>query len=247
MALKVSPLILAACILAGCASYKTPGSGVSIPQITESGIAEALSRKPAATFPARLIIVRVQGPGYSSYSVRSYGTGNFSVVTARDIETEADFARLSAMPGVAAVGALNRLLLPGNLNGATDLRTAAAQLQGDIVLLYTIDTSFRTDTQQIGPLQLISLGFFPNKKAVVSSTCAAAFIDTRTGFIYGVAESTSTEEQRSDLWNRQEAIEKARAKAERSAFTTALGEIEKVWASIAAEHGAAPVKTLTSQ
>jgi hypothetical protein len=35
---------------------------------------------------------------------------------------------------------------------------AAAQLQADVVLLYTVDTSFRTDTTQIGPLQLVSLG-----------------------------------------------------------------------------------------
>jgi hypothetical protein len=121
------------------------------------------------------------------------------------------------------------------LNSEEDLRTAAAALHGDIVLLYTLDTAFHTETDQIGPLQLVSLGFFPNKKAKVSSTCAAAFIDTRTGYVYGVAEASAHEDQRSDLWNREEAIEKARAKAERGAFVAALGEIEKVWGVIAAE------------
>ena len=171
---------------------------------------------------------------YQSYSNQSYGRGRYSVVTTRDIETEADFAQLGAMPQVAGVGALNRLLLPGNLDSADELRNAAAQLQGDIVLMYTIDTAFRTDTEQIGPLQLVSLGFFPNKKAKVTSTCAVALIDTRTGYVYGVAESTSKEDQRSDLWNTEEAIEKARAKAERGAFTAALGETEKLWAQIVA-------------
>ncbi len=223
--------LLAALSLVGCASYRTPGSGVSIPALTSPGIAEAMARKPAASWPARLIVVRVQGPGYYSYTARGHGQGSFSVLTSRDIETEADFARLGAMPKVAAVGMLNRLLLPGNLGSADDLRAAAAQLQGDVVLLYTIDTSFRTETTQIGPLQLVSLGFFPNKKARVSSTCAVALIDTRTGYVYGVAESTSNEDQRSDLWNREAAIEKARARAERQAFVGMLDEVEKLWAS----------------
>jgi len=225
---------LATLFLVGCASYRTPGGGVSIPELTTPSVAEAMARKPAASWPARIIAVRVQGAGYASYSNNSYGRGRFSVVTARDVETEADFARLGAMPQVAAVGALNRLLLPGNLESADDLRNAAAQLQGDVVFMYTIDTSFRTDTEQIGPLQLVSLGFFPNKKAKVTSTCAVALVDTRTGYVYGVAESTSKEDQRSDVWNTEEAIEKARSKAERAAFVAALGETEKLWGQVVA-------------
>jgi hypothetical protein len=225
-----------AILLAGCATYRTPGGPVSIPEITDSSVAEALARKPAAAFPVRLIVTRVQAPGYESYSNRGVGAGRYSVVTTRDVETEADLARLGRMPGVAAVGALNRLLLPGNLTSAMELRTGAAQLHGDIVLLYTFDTSFRTDTTQIGPLQLVSLGFFPNKKAVVTSTCSAAFIDVRTGYVYGVAEATAREEQRSDLWSTQEALERARMRAEREAFVSLLGELEKSWASIYAEY-----------
>lgn len=224
---------LATLFLAACSTYRTPGSGVSIPELTTPSVADALARKPAAPWPARIIAVRVQGAGYESYTNRGHGRGRYSVITTRDIETEADFARLGAMPNVAGVGSLNRLLLPGNLDSSDDLRTAAAQLQGDIVLMYTIDTAFRTETAQIGPLQLVSLGFFPNKKAKVTSTCAVALIDTRTGYVYGVAESTSNEDQRSDLWNKEEAIEKARAKAERGAFTAALGEVEKLWTEVA--------------
>jgi hypothetical protein len=233
---KISCALLSI-VLGGCATYMTPGTGVSIPEITTPSVAEAMARKPAATFPARLVIVRVQGGGYESYSNQSYGRGRYSVVTNRDVETEADFARLAAMPEVAAVGGVNRLLLPGHLNSADDLRQTAGALQADIVLMYTVDTTFRTDTKQIGPMQLVSLGFFPNKKAKVSSTCALAFMDTRTGYIYGVAESTAKEEQRSDLWNTQEAIERSRARAERAAFIAALGEAEKLWGSIVSRYG----------
>jgi hypothetical protein len=225
--------------LAGCATYTTPGGGVSIPEITDADIAEALARKPAAPFPSRVIVARVQAAGYQSYSNQGYGDGRYSVLTTRDIETEADFARLSAMPDIASLGVLSRVLLPSNLGSAKDLRTAAAQLRGDILLLYTLDTSFRTDTDQIGPLQVVSLGFFPNKKARVTTTCAAAFVDVRTGFVYGVAEGTATEEQRSDVWGTRSAIETARLKAERQAFESALSEIEKVWRSIHMEHAGA--------
>jgi hypothetical protein len=105
------------------------------------------------------------------------------------------------------------------------------------VLLYTVDTSFRTETTEIGPLQLVSLGFFPNKKAKVTSTCAAALVDTRTGYVYGVAEWTTHDDQRSDLWSSREAIEKARARAERGAFDGALAEVEKLWAGVSSTHG----------
>ncbi|HEY3517182.1 MAG TPA: hypothetical protein VGL98_09070, partial [Gammaproteobacteria bacterium] len=199
-------------------------------------IGEALAREPAAPFPARLIVARLQAPGYVSYSNRGYGHGSYSVLTARDIETDEDVRRISAMPGVAAVGQLSRVLLPPELNTTRDLRTAAAQLRADVILLYTLDTTFRTDTLRIGPLQTVSLGFFPNKNAHVSTTCAAVFIDVRTGYVYGVAEATATEEQRSGFWNTRDAIDAARVTAERGAFTAALGEIEKTWDAIVAEH-----------
>jgi hypothetical protein len=244
-ALKFTILVVAVLAISGCQTYRTPGAGVSIPDITTPSVAEAMARKPAATWPARIIVVRVQGAGYESYSNNSYGRGRFSVVTTRDIEQEADFARIAALPKVAAVGSLNRLLLPGNLGSADDLRTGAAQLQGDIVLMYTIDTTFRTDTTNIGPLQTLALGFFPTHKAKVTSTCAVALLDTRTGYVYGVAESTSGADQRSDVWNEQKAIERARARAERTAFTGALGEVEKLWGGIVAAQAGGSVSAAT--
>jgi hypothetical protein len=229
-------LVFLGAALGGCAHYVTPGEAVSIPQITEVDIGEALAREPAAPFPARLIVTRVQAPGYVSHSSRGYGHSNYSVLTARDMEREEDFRRIAAMPGVASVGPLSRVLLPAQLNTTRELRTAAAQLRADVILLYTIDTSFRTDTLRIGPLQAVSLGFFPNKKAHVTSTCAAVFLDVRTGYVYGVAEATATEEQRSGYWNTAAAIEAARVTAERNAFVGALAEIENAWSSIVAQH-----------
>lgn len=231
-------MLVATIGLDGCATYTTPGGGISIPTITEVDIGQALAREPAAQFPAHLIVARVQAPGYVSYSNRGYGGGDYSVLTTRDIETAKDLERIGAMPGIASVGPLSRVLLPTQLTTTRDLRTAAAQLRGDVILMYTLDTSFRTDTQQIGPLQAVSMGFFPNKQAYVTATCATAFIDVRTGYVYGVAEATATEQQRSNFWNTEAAIEDARVAAERQAFSAALTEVEKVWTSIIAEYAA---------
>jgi len=225
-----SVLLLA--FVSGCAHYQTPGAGVSIPSITDADIADVMARQPAAQFPARLIVARVQSSGYISRSGYGYGTGQFSVLTTRDIETDADFSLLASLPGVASVGPLNRILLPIELRSARELRQAAAQLRGDILLLYTIDTQFHTQNQLIGPLQLVTLGVFASEKSHIVTTCAAAFIDVRTGFVYGVAEGTSTSTRRSSPWTTENALEKARLQTEREAFEGALKEIAKVWSSI---------------
>ena len=212
----VGSLLLLAC---GCAHYKTPGGGVSIPAITDSTIAEALKRQPAAQFPAHVIVARVQAAGYESSSGRGYGNGRYSVLTTRDIETEEDFTALASLPGIAGVGPLNRILLPVDLHSVQELREAAAHLRGDIILLYTVDTKFQTQSQ----LRIVT-------------TCSAAFVDVRTGYLYGLAEGSATDTGRSTLWMTRAAIDAARLKTEREAFSSALKEIAKAWTSINAEY-----------
>jgi hypothetical protein len=242
-----------AVLLGGCATYTTPGGPASLAALEraersvggttvpggaaspDDPIGAALSRAPRAQFPAQVVAVRIQAAGYVSASSNGYGRGLFSVVTSRDVETEADFARLAAMPGVAGVAALNRLLLPGNLELA-NVRSAAAELHGDVVLLYTLDTSFHTESGNFGPMQVVSLGFLKKHNAVVSTTCAAALLDVRTGYVYGLAESSATEEQRANSWSTHDAIDAARLRAERAAFTQALGEVEKVWSEVYARY-----------
>ena len=230
----VCSLLLLVC---GCAHYHTPGGGVSIPAITDSTIAEALKRQPAARFPAHVIVARVQAAGYASASGVGYGTGAYSVLTTRDIETDDDFMQLASLPGIAGVGPLNRILLPVNLRSAQQLREAAAQLHGDIVLLYTVDTQFHTENQLIAPLQIVTLGAFASEKSRIVTTCAAAFVDVRTGYVYGVAEGSASDTRRSSPWTTEAAIDAARLKTERAALSAALKEIAKVWAAINAEYG----------
>lgn len=231
-------LIFLFMILSGCASYTTPGRGVNIQNLSaaDSSIADLLKVQPASPFPARMAIVRVQASGYYSHSNQCYGEGQFCVVTTRDVESEASFEQLGKLPQIEAVAVMNRLLLPGNLVSTMDLRRVAATLKTDLLLIYTLDTGFTIESTDIGPLQVISLGFLPTENAIVRSTASAVIFDVRTGFIYGVAEATASEEQRASSWSSSDAVDAARKTAEKTAFDKLIPEIEKLWKNILATH-----------
>ena len=233
-------MLIIGCVaaLAGCATYTTPGGGVSLAGIDDAGIEAAFSREPAAEFPANVAIARVQAPEYVSPTNRGYGSGAFTVVTVRDIETDEDYERLGAATGVRAVAPLTRILLPTELQSTASLREAAAQLRTDLLLIYTVDTAFRTDVGRIGPLQTIGLGFLPNRESHVDATVSAMVVDVRTGYVYGTAEVTATRSQKSDFWGTRAAIDKARIAAERAAFERLVGQLEALFGDISGRYGA---------
>ncbi len=237
--LLLSALLLAA---AGCATYTTPGAGVALPNLAKAdvSIADVLKVEPAAPFPARLAVARVQASGYYSRTNTCYGYGKFCVVTTRDVEPESTYERFARLPRVAGLALMNRMLLPAQFTSLTDLRESAAMLKADLLLVYTLDTGFRIENTDIGPLALVSLGFLPNKKASVTATASAALFDVRTGFVYGVAESTALEEQRGTFWSSSEAVDNARTKAEAEAFRKLAGEIEKLWGQVLQMHAVVP-------
>ena len=147
----VACAFLASFLLTSCATYTTPGRQADLSTFTDPRVKKAFTAKPAIRFPANLAIVRVQASGYRSESVQGVGSGAYSVVTTRDIETEQDFDTIGKLPGIAGVVTLNRLLLPRELSSDLDLREAAAKLQTDAVLIYTVATEFR-DNDIIPPL-----------------------------------------------------------------------------------------------
>jgi hypothetical protein len=223
---------------AGCATYTTPGAGVTLENLAaaDADIADLLKVEPASPFPARLAVARVQASGYYSRSNSCYGSGRYCVVTTRDIEPEAAFERLSKLPQVAGLALMNRMLLPGKLTSAKDLRQASATLKTDLLLVYSLDTGFNIENTDVGPLALNTLGFLPTKHARVTATASAAMFDVRTGFVYGVAEATAVEEQRGTFWSSSEAVDSARMKAESEAFQKLAGEIEKLWREVLRTH-----------
>ena len=223
-------------MLLGCASYTTPGGSVQLSNLADADINELMSKKPAASFPVNIAVARVQAPGYQSYKIDSFGTGRYSVVTTREVESEQDFDRLSKLPEVLSIAPLNRILLPANLDSIKALCEASALLKADILLIYTFDTSFHAGEQKFAPLNVISLGFLKNKEVTVTTTVSAAFFDVRTEYLFGISEATARESKKASVWGSSDAIDDLRVLTEKEGFQKLIPEIEKTWASIISQY-----------
>lgn len=230
----------------GCATnYVTPASGVSLAEIADDDLRSYYEREPSSPFPANIAITRVQDSGYVTRTARGYGHGRYTIVTTRDIETDRAYESIVKLPLVNNVAPIGRILLPSNASTIKDLRVPAAKLRADLLLVYSIDTTFSVEGKSLGPLSMISLGFIPNKKAHVTATVAGILVDVRTGFIYGTTEATATEEQRASVWSTELAIDSSRLRAEENAFAAFVAEFQQLWKNVVDVH-AATVPAATS-
>jgi len=253
---KMVTVITTIALLSGCATYATPGRGAQMdlfggqPETktqarvpgTDPGIETVLDKKPLASFPASLALVRVQAPGYASYTSRGWGGGAYTILTTRDVEKSEDISRINSLPQVRGVAPLNRLVIPSVLNSDYELRSAAARMHADILLLYTIDTVFH-ETDRTTPVTVVTLGATNNKRLRIMSTASAALLDTRSGYVYGLAEANSEHEELQNAYKTQEEIDLIRRDIETKAFTGLVGEMEQTWKMVLAEHtrsGGAP-------
>ena len=226
-------MLTLALVGSGCAThYTTPSAGVSFSDIEDLDIRELFEREPASPFPANLAIIRVQDYGDVSLTNQGFGHGRYSVVTTRDIESDADFDKIEKLPMLASVAPIGRVLLPPNSSTVKDLRVPAAKLRADLLLVYSVNTTFTVDGKSLGPLSIISLGLIPNKKAHVTATISGALVDVRTGFVYGTTEATSIERQRASIWSTETVIDRARLQAEEMAFESFVVEFEELWSSV---------------
>lgn len=225
----------------GCATYVTPGQAADFRALgitadeqranTDVEIRRALDRKPLASFPASIAVIHVQGEGYRSFSSDGYGQGSTTVVTLRDAEMQTGFDRIGKLPMVRGVAMVNRMVAPNNVRTEKDLRVAAANLQADMTMIYTFETQFGDETV-VPFMGTITLGLFPAKEAKVTTTCSAALIDTRSGYVYGLAESTVKEDQLANAWTSKTAIDQSRRRAESKAFVQMVDEMEQTWKGV---------------
>jgi len=239
-------------LLSGCASsYHAPGRaadfralGIS-PEAQKAGstlgIQAAFDRKPLAGFPAGVAVVRIQEPNYRSETAQSWGNGAFSIVTTRDVESEDSITKLRKLPQVRGIATLGRLVTPGKLNSDEELRRAAASLQCDMLLVYTFDTTFH-DRDLASPLSVITLGLAPTQATKVVTTASAVLLDTRNGYVYGLAEASATRNGLATAWNTKSSIDGDRQKTESEAFEKLVGSIETVWKGVVEEFGPGAAK-----
>jgi hypothetical protein len=246
----VSSIILAAVLLSGCTSYITPGGradfasfthgpalphGANPPGALSAEAQASFAAVPAAQFPAGLVFARVQAPAYYSYHTDQTGTvfgrGRYSIITTREVGEEEELSRIAALPKVAGVASLSRLLLPVELNSDRELREAAAKLKADLLVLYTFDTSFHESNRSV-PLTTVTLGLTTTKKISVRVTATALVLDTRTGFIYAAFETSERRDLNASLWSERQKADAARQATEQAAFKRLVDEFEKSWGLI---------------
>lgn len=230
------PALLIVLVFSGCATTYIPPSGrADFAAFTSANLRDSFALAPAAQFPAALVFVRLQEPGYYNYYVDQSGSvvgdGRYAVITARELGEDVALARLRSLPRVSGIAGLNRMLLPSGMNSDEDLRAAAARLKADMVVLYTFETTFR-DRDHSGPLTVISLGIFATKEITLNVTASALVVDTRTGFIYAALETTEQREFNASLWSERQKADLARQEAERAAFGKLVDEFEKNWGLI---------------
>lgn len=221
--------LLAASILAlslsSCATYTTPGRPADMGVFTNPKVKKAYVARPAIRFPANVAVIRVQDNRYASHQNHA---GAYSVVTKRDIEKPEDMEALQKLPGVEGVVTLNRLMLPQAMHTDEDLREAAARLQADAILLYTVDTEFKDDSV-LPPLTVLSLGILDVKRYEVNASVSAVLMDVRTGYIYGALEEGNDRTGGSFIFDGSDL---SRKKAERAAFEKLLTSFDPFWRKI---------------
>lgn len=233
----------------GCASYVTPGRGADLRAIapeagpggsggpTTDPIAQAFNRQPTAKFPAGVAVARVQAAGYTSPTAKGWGNGRYSLVTTRDIEKPEQLDAVKSWPQLHGFAPLNRLLINDPLDSDQPLRQAAASLHADMLLIYTLDTTFKTEDKAV-PLSVVTLGLSPNQQVRLTTTASAVLLDTRTGFVYGVAEATAQQNRMTNAWQDAEATDTTRRATETEAFGKLMTELGTTWAGVVKTYAA---------
>jgi hypothetical protein len=233
-------------LLSGCAAYTTPGRGANLSAMgisaeaqkagTPTDLNAAFEKQPLASFPSSIAVVRVQEPGYHSATAEGWGRGAYSIVITRDVESDASMEKLAKLPLVRGIVPIGRLLLPEQLNTDQELRYAASRLKADMLLIYTFDTTFH-DRDLASPISIVTLGLSPTQSTMVTTTASAVLLDTRNGFVYGVAEASAKKDGLATAWNTSSAIDGDRRKTEAEAFEKLVGNIQTMWKGAVAEYG----------
>ncbi len=248
-ALPVLILAFALALLSGCASYVTPGPKADLDVFaSDKDIEKNFALRPAATFPATLAVVRAQGPGYSNHYLSNHGgaqgQGAYTLVTVREVGEQEQLDALAALPQVAGVTGINRLLVPAKLENDRELRAIASRLQADLILVYTFDTAF-FDHNVAKPLSVVSLGLAPTRRITAVTTVSALLIDTRSGYIHGTFEATESARNLSTSWGSADSADAARRSTERLAFTRLINDFVAAWPRISKPRPPAPASTPT--
>ena len=221
---KILGVSLALLALAGCGqTYVTPPAGAELTALSDANLRGYYETRPVTPFPANVAVVRI---------------AQNQAVTVREVESDEHFEQIESLPLIQDVAPIGKLLLPSRVRSFDDLRPSAARLHADLLLVYTIDTSFTVEGRTFGPAELVSLGMIRHKKAHVTATVSGMLVDVRTGFIYGTAESTAEEHKKANIWTKRSAVDSSRQLAEARAFDDFVDEFTRLWKGVVDVHAA---------
>ncbi len=178
--------------------------------------------EPAAVFPATVAIARIQ-----SYPHVREGQPSYRIVGVREPETEL-IAEALNLPGLTRMVPVSDLLVTGNQGQADALRRAAVILKADLLLVYSVHQSRRSQDWS-SPVSLASLGMAPTVKVKVTTTVSGMLIDAHTGYLYGVVESTQTKEQTAAFLTRVNAWDQCAEITEKKAMEGMTVQFKQMW------------------
>jgi hypothetical protein len=224
--------------LGGCTSYRGPGLGLSSHELLETqviGDEAAPNLQPAARLPVRMVLVRMQRAGYPTLNEPCRGAGRYCVLTVRDVESDAELARIAELPQVASLIPLPARLIPKTIRSVSDLRRSMiTERIGDLALFYSIDTQSPPPSTQ-GSLDRWRQSLLSPSSVTLRSRVSATLIDIRTGFVYLQGEVELREELSGGMaWSRPEYADRARQATEGRAFSAMTRYIEQHWSEVIA-------------
>jgi len=189
---------------------------------------------PAAKFPARIAVARVQS-GWGG-SKENQGP----VMEVRTVASEREqneIEHLAELPSAAGVTTISRLIVSEHASEAR-LRAAADALHADVLMLYTLASSSETH-DSLPPASVLTLGLFPGQIAKSTVTASALILDVQTGYVFAAAEAVVEREQLAAAWTSGSAEEQTRRRAEDSAIAELFETVDGEWASMLTRHASA--------
>src|SRR3546814_13593871 len=135
----------------------TPGGPAPLAELAGANASDA-AEQPSPQFPLNLVAVRLQAADYRSLSTTGYGEGRFSVIAPPELLTPPQLQSLAQWPQIATAAIFDAALLPEKFDSLADLRLAAAKMQADVLLVYTIATTLPVDGPPLAPAHKVAPG-----------------------------------------------------------------------------------------
>lgn len=184
---------------------------------------------PSLRFPAVIAVAEVTGGyEYGHSGEARQPAAAFQVVTHDTFAKEKHLDALRRLPEVLAVRPLDHRIYGARALTASELRQAAHAQRADLLLLYTFDGVSQAETH-LGGVALVTLGLLPTSTADAEATCHALLIDTRTGYLYGMAAARDDATQLANVWTEHEAADDTLRRAQRRAFEKLVDAFPRAW------------------